>query len=434
MIDASLAGGAGEDGPQLWYNAGVMRFGLLLACIVVLTVGAFAADPPALSTGITSVASGDYAGAVLALQPLEAEYADDAVLQYWLGRAYYGQRLFRLAARHLGLAAERDSRNEEVCRWYARALRQSGQLSESLAAYAAYLPRFPQNNGLLIEYASTRAQAGDYRGARESLHFLLTRDSSPAVREQVGAWMRLLDGLPEHGKLDPPLQRRLAEFTLCYAPGETATETVAAEVERARKAMSEVIGIRVSGFRVLLFRTWNAYAREARILLPEMKELHAAAFSQPGLLVLWSPTDWPRSASGNGQLGAIIRHEMIHLAIAQRTQGQGIPDWLNEGLACYFGGWDGLHREQIPTPPLTLRELDRAFSMGDSDSVTHAYAQSYAMAQVLVHRLGVAEILKLLDLLASGTPLQSAYPQVAGESLETFLTAWPQRQSLPAVE
>jgi len=50
-----------------------------------------------LRAGITAVSVGNYVRATLLLQPLVTAHADDSVFNYWLGRAYFGQRQFRAA-------------------------------------------------------------------------------------------------------------------------------------------------------------------------------------------------------------------------------------------------------------------------------------------------------------------------------------------------
>jgi len=98
-------------------------------------------------------------------------------------------------------------------------------------------------------------------------------------------------------------------------------------------------GIPLHGFRVLLFPTWESYKRYAMVFLPGSMDFHAAAFTLPGLLVLWSPSDWLQRPTVAGEFTAIIHHEMVHLALYQHTGGESFPTWLNEGMACYFGGW-----------------------------------------------------------------------------------------------
>ena len=395
-----------------------MRIVPLIIAMLLLPALVLADDPRALGEGIAFVGRGQYAEAVQALQPLEAELGADCVLQYWLGRAYYGQRNYRLAAGHLGLAAERDAANYDACAWHARALRQAGYYPAALQAYAVYTARFPHDDRLLVEYASTLALAGDLPGARALLGQLIAR------RPGADALRLIVDALATQERLEPPLTLRTNHFTLQYTPAERARDRVLAAVEEARRRVSQATGIEVSGFRVLLFADGDSYVRYARVLLPDARDLHAVAFSAPGLLVLCSPDKWPAERRDDTMVGNILRHELAHLATLQRGHGEGLPLWLNEGLACHFGGWGGQRQGLLPAVPMDLRRLDSAFLGRDS---TPAYAQAHAMATVLAARLGDPGLLTLLDQLAAGVPLPAAYAQIAGEPFEVFLKEWPVR-------
>lgn len=391
---------------------------LIIMILLLLPACLLAEDPRALGEGITFVGRGQYAEAVQALQPLEDELGGDSVLQYWLGRAFYGQRNYRLAAEHLGQAAERDATNYEACAWHARALRQAGEYPAALQAYADYTARFPNDDRLLVEYASTLALAGDLPSARALLGELIAR------RPESNALRLIVDALATQERLEPPLTIQAKEFTLQYTPAERVRNRVFTAIEEARCRVSEATGIEVHGFRVLLFADGDSYVRYARVLLPDARDLHAVAFSAPGLLVLCSPDAWPASQRDDKTVGNILRHEMAHLAILQRGHGEGLPLWLNEGLACHFGGWGGQRQGSPPAMPMDLRKLDSAFLGRDS---TPAYAQADAMATVIAGRLNGPALLALLDQLANGVPLPTAYAQLAGEPFEVFLREWPAR-------
>jgi len=360
---------------------------IVLGCALL----GWGAPPPALSDGISLVSRGNYAGAVLALQPLEEDGAGNALYHYWLGRAYYGLRNFRLAAAQLGAAVELDAAHEEACYWHARALRMAGQDDDALTAYAAYAARFPRNPALRGEFAALQALAGG-------------------------------------GRLEPLLTRPDRRFTLQYDPAERMAATVCEEVERARRDIGAAVGAPIEGFRVLLFASLAAYRRYAGLALGERTPLHTAAFSSPGLLVLWSPSDWPDGGRDTREmLRHLVRHEMAHLAIMQHGRGEGVPLWLHEGLACYLGGWGGQQSGRLPARPLSLPELERAFTVGSAGEASTAYAQAQAMVTVMAARLGIPALFTLLDTLAAGTPLPAAYPKVADEPVDTFLAQWPER-------
>lgn len=408
------------------YNSNVrIALRLLLLVLLLCVVQAMAVEPKGLADGIALVGAGDYAGALGALRPVVEERPDDGVAQYWLGRAYYGQRLYRLAAQALAVAEERDPRNREVCQWYARALRVSGQFPAAVAAYRSFLARFPDDPVLLPEYAVARAQAGDMAGARETFTQLLAHD--PAAKALVNAWLKSLDGVTTMAQLEPDTRRKTGRFEIRYGAGDPAAGDIITAIEQARAEVSQTFGQQITGFRVLLFPTWDAYLRYARVLLPDTRELHATAITFPGLLVLWSPSDWPQREGNEAEFRSTLRHELVHLAIAQRTGGEGVPLWLNEGLACHIGGYGGMQGGHAPAEPFTIQELDKAFLTGDLNTIEKAYAQAQAMGTVLMAQLGTQHVLRLLDRLARGELLPDAYQAVAGETFTAYLAEWPGR-------
>ncbi|MHB9134011.1 MAG: hypothetical protein ACYDBB_23325 [Armatimonadota bacterium] len=384
-------------------------------------------DVTALSQGITQVTGADYDAAVITLRALADTNPDDANIQYWLGRAYYGERLYHLAAEKLAVAFTRDAGNKDACLWYARALRSAGKTQDALAVYAAYHQSYPADSIVLGEFAQTCALAGNYEAARSSFALLAQRDPSPPTRALVEEWNAVLNGLSSKAQLEPPRKQKVDRFELCYDPRDTSAYTVQEVVESARRQTAEVLGGKLEGFRVLVFPDWNSYSRYARILLPESSGLYAKAFSLPDLLVLWSPNTWPVRANTQDELANTIRHEMVHLAIYKRSNGEGVPIWLNEGLACAISGWSGALTGSIPVKPLDPQALNKAFLTGNMDTQESAYAQAHAMARVLLRQLGNAGVGKLLDALTNGTTLSTAYQQIAGEPFSTFLANWPEK-------
>jgi len=407
-----------------------IRCFIVFACLVVMFTPAFAGPPRALAEGIALVGAGDYNSALEKLSPLATSYPDDSVVRYWLGRACYGQRSYKLAAEHLAIAAGRDGQNRDVCLWYGEALRAIGHTTDAQAIFAASCELHPEDTTLLGEYASTCAIAGDYTGARVAFQQLAKLDPSPATKASVAEWLKVLDGLSKQSQLEPPVSQRTSGFTFCADAEDPAATWVQKEVETARAQVSEAFGMRLVGFRVLLFADNDGYTRYARIFLPEERELHAVAFTLKSTLVILSPTVWASKGDKHDELISTVRHEIAHLAIAQRTEGgQGVPLWLNEGIACLIGGSGGVQTGQAPQPPLTLSQLTDGFLTGDLHRQEQSYSQAYAMASVLMRKLGPDGLLTLLDRLANGVQLPAAYQRISGESFASFLDAWPARMT-----
>ncbi len=216
------------------------------------------------------------------LQPLVTAHPDDPVFNYWLGRAYFGQRQFRAAVKCLDVAATADSGNRDACLWYARALRAVGKGKEATAEYALLIERYPDDAAILGEYGAAQALAGDYSGARDSFAQLLLLNPSDADRAAIAAWDKALDGLSTREQLEPVARLRTRDFELCYEENDWAATTVREMIEHTITRTKDYTGIQLHGFRALLFPTWEAYKRYAMVFLPGSTDLHAAAFTLPG--------------------------------------------------------------------------------------------------------------------------------------------------------
>ncbi|OPZ84236.1 MAG: hypothetical protein BWY76_01934 [bacterium ADurb.Bin429] len=398
---------------------------LFLACLLAALSRAEA--PASLADGMKLVARGEYDVAVQVLYPLAAARPFDASCQYWLGRAYYGQRFYGLAADRLGEAVNRDARDRDACYWYARALRMAGRVDDALLVLPIFLKRFPTDTGLVTEYASACVMGGRTNDALAALHSLTARDASPAMRATVDEWTKALTGADRPVAVEPKLARRTVHFELRCDASAWMLRALVNDVDDLREEISEVFGVEMRDFRVIAFLAKGAYETYARAHRGEETAPAAHAYCLGNTLVLRLPEEWPEQEGARQTLAALLRHEMAHLAINLRTGGQGVPLWLHEALACHFGGTAGFATGRIPDPPLAPRDLDAALQSRARGRQETAYAQSHAMADVLTRALDREKLLALLDALAAGVPLPTAYQDIAGEPFDTFLTEWPQR-------
>jgi tetratricopeptide (TPR) repeat protein len=397
---------------------------LLLLCVFLL---ARADEPLCLADGMRQIARGEYDAAVLTLYPLAQAQPEDARCQYWLGRAYYGQRFYGLAADRLGEAVNRDARDRDACYWYARALRIGGRVDDAMTVLPVFLQRFPTDSGLVTEYASACMMAGRSADAMAALNTITARDSSPTMRNYVEDWKRVLNGYTRATAVEPKGARKTLHFELRCDASSWMVRELQEEIAAHRAEISTAFGVEMRGFRVIAFLSKAAYEAYARAHRGEDAAPTARAYSLGNTLVLRLPEDWPEKDAAQGALSALLRHEMAHLAINLRTRGQGVPLWLHEALACHYGGTAGFATGRIPEKPLAPRELDAAFQSHTISRQETAYAQAHAMAAVLLHALNQEKRLQLLDALADGLPLATAYQNAAGEPLETFLAEWPKR-------
>jgi tetratricopeptide (TPR) repeat protein len=124
--------------------------------------------------------------------------------------------------------------------------------------------------------------------------------------------------------------------------------------------------------------------------------------------------------SVSDQLARILRHELTHSFIRQKTQGH-CPQWLHEGLAQWMEGrrtGDAARPlivayEQQKHLPLKL--LEGSWAEFSSPAAGIAYAWSLASVEFIIANSGMWGIERLLDNLAAGSPVEPAL----GAALQT---------------
>jgi hypothetical protein len=406
----------------------MMRTGVVILAVlsIALLCMPLRAQQGAVLDAMGLVTQGEHEAAYAALYPLIQASPNDASIRHWLGRACYGMRFYRMAAEHLAVAAQRDPANSEFLLWHARALRAGGAFAEAADAYALYFARAPQDAANLADYATVQTLAGDFPGARQTFRRLEQRDRSADMREWLQDWAAILHKLASQASLEPTQYQRTAHFELRY-DSPLLADALYLAVADAHHRIVTVTGLPVQDFRVLAFSDWRAYTLYAHTVLLTEQEMPSAAFSLPDALVLYVPPRWPNTRAARDEFANLLRHEMVHLAIARRTQGEGVPIWFNEGLACFFGQWAGMQGGQLPAKPWSGRMLDHAFRAVDAHTREQAYAQAHAMTTVLLQKIGQDRLPHMLDRLAQGMPLALVYQELGGEPYSVFLAQWPDR-------
>ena len=130
-------------------------------------------------------------------------------------------------------------------------------------------------------------------------------------------------------------------------------------------------------------------------------------------------------ADGDPELGvlyALIRHEWTHLLVDLLTHGN-CPIWLDEGLAqtiarplLNFEKMSLQRESQNGTLP-TLDDLNQPFINFSPSKRKIAYLQSAAIVSRLIDAGGYTAIRKLLSLLGTGTPVETALRQIYKKSI-----------------
>jgi hypothetical protein len=140
-----------------------------------------------------------------------------------------------------------------------------------------------------------------------------------------------------------------------------------------------------------------------------------------------------------------IRHELTHWMEHQITAGS-IPAWFDEGNARSeeFGVPSGQHRiNQNRYGAASMAATNTLFTLADMTDInvwnarpglagiTQYYAASQA-AQFLRQDLGMAGVVRMLDLMAQGMAFETAYQTVSGFPFSSFSSSYAQRVRLLA--
>ena len=136
------------------------------------------------------------------------------------------------------------------------------------------------------------------------------------------------------------------------------------------------------------------------------------------------------------QLAQVIRHEIVHIVFGQRTRNAigKIPRWFVEGVAIYFSGeWaprrnDTLMKHIFSKSVIPLGELTHRFPRSENLAQL-AYAESQNAVAWLAETHGIEKLWEIIDQLASGGDLDTAFRDSIGLSLSAFDAKW--RNSLP---
>jgi len=131
-----------------------------------------------------------------------------------------------------------------------------------------------------------------------------------------------------------------------------------------------------------------------------------------------------------------ISHELTHLVVHQATDNpyNGIPPWLDEGLAMYSEGPLGtqftsaLEQAEANNSFISVRSLSSPFS-AYADTAVLAYAESYEIVNYLIDQYGREKMLQLLTTFQKGSGYDAALQSVYGFDMTKLNTLW---QTTPA--
>lgn len=131
------------------------------------------------------------------------------------------------------------------------------------------------------------------------------------------------------------------------------------------------------------------------------------------------------------ELNRVLTHEFTH-ALVRSIAPTGVPTWLNEGLAVAFepNGSSWSHTQLSSTEArVPAGKLSGGFGGFSRADARMAYAQSAAAVQHLLDDAGPAAIVALLQDIARGEPLASAFVYRTLISYDDFLASLQARDS-----
>ncbi len=206
-----------------------------------------------------------------------------------------------------------------------------------------------------------------------------------------------------------------------------APPSLSGAVERIRRADMDQLAARLSAAGLEL---------PARVRVTLIAEDDPQAHATPVWIVgrAFSPEDvviFPERAATYpyDSLEAIVRHEVVHLALSARAGGRAIPRWFHEGVAVALEtGW-GLTGELRLLLALSgqpaITEVTRLFESDREPEAARAYLLAAALVDDLRQRHGAAIPGAIAERVQDGVPFERAFHLEIGETVDQATTrAW----------
>jgi Peptidase MA superfamily len=155
---------------------------------------------------------------------------------------------------------------------------------------------------------------------------------------------------------------------------------------------------------------------------------YAAGVAVPSAhLVLLS--DRPRYPGERHELVEIFKHELAHVALHDRLQGQAAPRWFDEGFAVFASGEAEVSRMQamwsatLAKKLIPLGALDRRFPE-DASTASVAYAQAADIVRFLQRGDGLPRFRAIFSRIDKGESFSQALTDAYGTDLFSLETEW----------
>jgi hypothetical protein len=117
---------------------------------------------------------------------------------------------------------------------------------------------------------------------------------------------------------------------------------------------------------------------------------------------------------------SIVRHEVVHLALASRAGNGALPRWFHEGVAVSVGaGWGMGASVRLLLTAVDrsgIADLEELFGSARQADTTEAYLLAAALVDDLRHRHGAGLPGAIAERVAAGAPFDRAFMAETGES------------------
>lgn len=141
----------------------------------------------------------------------------------------------------------------------------------------------------------------------------------------------------------------------------------------------------------------------------------------------------PATVQRAAELRRVLRHELTHAVIDQRTRGN-CPHWFQEGMAQFLDGTDVVAIEnrlrRDPGALIPLFRIEGPFVDHEAPVREQAYRQSASAVSFLISRIRRNGLLFLIQRLGEGRPFDRALLET-GLSYAELQQAWEASLRLP---
>jgi hypothetical protein len=128
-------------------------------------------------------------------------------------------------------------------------------------------------------------------------------------------------------------------------------------------------------------------------------------------------------------LEAVVRHEIVHLALTARAGGRPLPRWFHEGVATTLeSGWHARDELRLLIAALdqpSLADIKGLFASDAQPDTSQAYRLSAALVNDIRERHGAGVVGGIAGRVAAGAAFEAAFHAATGDTVETAAArAW----------